>query len=37
VGSQQTLLQLNRRKDGTLERQSLAAVVFVPLLPGVLD
>jgi len=34
---QQQLLQLHRRPDGTLERQSLAQVVFVPLLPGVLD
>jgi len=34
---QQTLLQLDRRADGRLERQSLASVVFVPLLAGVLE
>jgi len=34
---QQQLLQLRRRADGTIERQPLAQVVFVPLLPGVLD
>jgi len=34
---QQTLLQLYKRPDGKLEHQSLAPVVFVPLLPGVLE
>jgi len=37
VGNQQTLLQLDHRRDGTLQQQALAPVVFVPLLPGVLD
>jgi len=34
---QQSLLQLDRRVDGTFTRQSLASVVFVPLLAGVLE
>jgi len=37
VGSQQTLVQLQRHKDGTFAQQALAPVVFVPLLPGVLE
>jgi len=36
-GRQQTLVQLHKRGNGMLERQSLAPVVFVPLLPGVLE
>jgi len=36
-GRQQALWQLQRRQDGTFEHQTLAPVVFVPLLPGVLD
>jgi len=34
---QQTLLQLDLREDGTLTRHSLASVVFVPLLAGILE
>jgi len=34
---QQSLLQLDLCADGTLQRQSLAPVVFVPLLAGVLE
>jgi len=37
-GRQQTLLQLHKRANGTFERpQSLAPVVFVPLLVGVVE
>jgi len=34
---QQNLLQLDRRANGTLHQQSLAPVVFVPLLTGILE
>jgi protein-L-isoaspartate(D-aspartate) O-methyltransferase len=33
----QSLLQLRRRPDGGFDEQVLAPVVFVPLLPGVVD
>ncbi|GAB3732173.1 protein-L-isoaspartate(D-aspartate) O-methyltransferase [Luteimonas pelagia] len=36
AGSQE-LLRLTRREDGTLEREVLASVVFVPLLSGMVD
>jgi protein-L-isoaspartate(D-aspartate) O-methyltransferase len=35
--SQQSLLQLTHQPDGSFEEQVLAPVVFVPLLPGVVD
>ena len=33
----QTLLQLTRQADGSIVREELAPVSFVPLLPGMLD
>jgi len=37
AGGRQSLLQLRRRTDGTLERSALAPVTFVPLLAGVVE
>jgi len=37
IDGRQSLLQLERRADGTLERSALAAVAFVPLLAGVVE
>jgi len=37
IDGRQSLLQLHRRTDGTLERNALAAVTFVPLLAGVVE
>lgn len=36
-GGQQRLLRLRRDRDGALHQDELANVVFVPLLPGVVD
>jgi protein-L-isoaspartate(D-aspartate) O-methyltransferase len=33
----QSLIQLTRRGDGSVEQQVLAPVTFVPLLSGMLD
>jgi protein-L-isoaspartate(D-aspartate) O-methyltransferase len=35
--SSQELLRLLKHDDGSIERQTLASVVFVPLLPGTID
>ncbi|RBD15170.1 protein-L-isoaspartate O-methyltransferase, partial [Xanthomonas oryzae pv. oryzae] len=35
--SSQSLVQLTRGADGTIEQQVLAPVTFVPLLSGMLD
>ncbi|NEK64845.1 MAG: protein-L-isoaspartate O-methyltransferase, partial [Xanthomonas perforans] len=33
----QSLVQLDRREDGSIEQRVLAPVTFVPLLSGMLD
>ena len=37
TGAQQSLVQLTRRDDGSIEQDILAPVTFVPLLSGMLD
>lgn len=37
AGQAQSLLQITRNADGSLDEQVLAPVTFVPLLPGMLD
>jgi len=37
AGSAQSLMQLRRDADGTIEQSTLAQVVFVPLLSGMVD